>query len=433
MNTRFQCVEILQKIISEKTFFNALKNQIAEKDSSFANMLILTTLRQFANLKEIIANLVVKKFTTKNAVLEYILLCAASEILYLKTPDYAVLNEYVSIARKKCGRYAGGMVNAVLRKIAAAAEQLRCQYSKPRFPPAYTELLQQDYNSVQIENMSLQAAEEPPLDISVKQNHAAWAEKLNGVLFANGTIRLLHPKGKISSLPGYQEGQWWVQDIAASLPVLLVGNVQGKKVLDLCAAPGGKTAQLLAAGAEVTAVDIDPLRMERLQTNINRLGLSQNLQTVVSDGTAFLQKSGFEFDLIILDAPCSATGTFRRHPEVLCIKGTEDSTQQSLIQKQMLEAAAAVLKPEALLLYCTCSIAKTEGEKQIADFLVSHDEFELLPAQIEKINLCNGKKLPQNLIDKGVLRTLPYDMHNDGGMDAFFAAVIKRKSTSKAE
>ncbi len=433
MNIRCQCVEILQKIIAEKTFFNGLKNQITEKDGSFANMLILTVLRQFANLKEIIASLVVKKFTTKNAVLEYILMCAASEILYLKTPDYAVLNEYVSIARKKCGRYAGGMVNAVLRKIAADAEQLRRQYSKPRFLPAYAKLLQQDYNSVQIENMALQSAEEPPLDISVKQNHAVWAEKLNGVLFANGTIRLQHPKGKISSLPGYKEGQWWVQDLAASLPVLLVGNVQGKKVLDLCAAPGGKTAQMLAAGAKVTAVDIDPVRMERLQTNINRLGLSQNLQTAVSDGTAFLQKCGSEFDLIILDVPCSATGTFRRHPEILCLKGAEDARQQSLAQKQMLEAVAAVLKPEALLLYCTCSIAKMEGEEQIAHFLASHTEFELLPAQIEKINRYDGKKLPQNLIDKGVLRTLPYDIHDDGGMDAFFAAVLKRKSTSKAE
>ena len=207
---------------------------------------------------------------------------------------------------------------------------------------------------------------------------------------------------------------------AAVLPVL-----PGERVLDLCAAPGGKTAQLLTKGAKVTAVDIDFMRMERLKQNIDRLGLSENLKTTVCDGNEFLQNNKNEFDIIVLDAPCSATGTFRKHPEVVHLKTSEDVKKQIKIQTQMLKDAVNAVKIGGLILYCTCSISKSEGEKIIQSVL-EDTNIELVKAKIDDINLFAGKKLPKDIIDNGVLRTLPYYEENLGGMDAFFAAILKK-------
>ena len=249
---------------------------------------------------------------------------------------------------------------------------------------------------------------------------------MNGVLLANGTVRL-SSANRITELAGFDEGQWWVQDLAASLPILLLGNIKNKKALDLCAAPGGKTAQLLAAGAKVTAVDADAVRMERLKENLKRLHLEDNLQTIVSDAVLFLNNCREEFDVIVVDAPCSATGTFRRHPEILHNKTLADVKEQSAKQKIFLQAAAKKLKSGGKLLFCTCSIAKDEGEYQIENFLKANPDFVLCPADVEILQQYDGIKLDENIIDKGVLRTLPYYMKNIGGMDAFFAACLQKK------
>ena len=216
--------------------------------------------------------------------------------------------------------------------------------------------------------------------------------------------------------------------MAASMPINLLGEVKGKKALDLCAAPGGKTAQLLSQGAQVTAVDIDEERMARLRQNIKRLQLEQNLTTVTADGLEFLQNSTENFDVIVLDAPCSATGTFRRHPEVLHLKTADDVNKQLDIQADMLNAAAAKLTADGQILYCTCSAAKAEGENQIAKFLQSHPDFKLKAFDLQNINKFNGKLFDKKIIDKGVLRTLSYYMKNDGGMDMFFAACLQKSA-----
>ena len=426
MNIRRRCVEILQRILEEKIFFNSLKADIEEKNLPFANMLILTALRHLTALKLILRKFLNKKIPDKNKKVYYVLLLGATEISYMDTPDYAAINEYVNIARKVSDKYAAGMVNAVLRRVAADKDNLKTEFGNKYFPEEFKQILRADYTQAELAKLEETAKVEPPLDITAKDNPEELALKLNGVLFANGTIRLKELKSKVSELYGFKEGLWWVQDLAASLPVNLLGEVKGKKVLDLCAAPGGKTAQLLSKGAQVTAVDIDAERMARLRQNVKRLQLEQNLTTVTADGLEFLQNSTENFDIIVLDAPCSATGTFRRHPEVLHLKTVDDVNKQLDIQAQMLNAAAAKLAAGGQILYCTCSAAKAEGENQIAKFLQSHPDFKLTAFDLQNINKFNGKLFDKKIIDKGVLRTLSYYMQNDGGMDVFFAACLQK-------
>lgn len=426
MNVRQQCVEILEQMLENKTFLGDARNRVEIQHRSFANMLLLTALRRLEALRQILDKFLHKKIPEKDKKIYYVLLLGGAEILYLNTPEYAAINEYVNIAKKYTNRFGAGMVNAVLRQINVQKENLNTVFKEVCFPESFKKVLAKDYTKEQIAEMEKTVELEPPLDISSKQHPEVWAKKLNGVLLANGTVRL-SSANRITELAGFDEGQWWVQDLAASLPILLLGNIKNKKALDLCAAPGGKTAQLLAAGAKVTAVDTDAVRMERLKENLKRLHLEDNLQTIVSDAVLFLNNCREEFDVIVVDAPCSATGTFRRHPEILHNKTLADVKEQSAKQKIFLQAATKKLKSGGKLLFCTCSIAKDEGEYQIENFLKANPDFVLCPADVEILQQYDGIKLDENIIDKGVLRTLPYYMKNIGGMDAFFAACLQKK------
>lgn len=426
MNVRQQCVEILEQMLENKTFLGDARNRVEVQHRSFANMLLLTALRRLEALRQILDKFLHKKIPEKDKKIYYVLLLGGAEILYLNTPEYAAINEYVNIAKKYTNRFGAGMVNAVLRQINVQKENLNTVFNEVCFPESFKKVLAKDYTKEQIAEMEKTVKLEPPLDISSKQHPEVWAKKLNGVLLANGTVRL-SSANCITELAGFDEGQWWVQDLAASLPILLLGNIKNKKALDLCAAPGGKTAQLLAAGAKVTAVDADAVRMERLKENLKRLHLEDNLQTIVSDAVLFLNNCREEFDVIVVDAPCSATGTFRRHPEILHNKTLADVKEQSAKQKIFLQAATKKLKSGGKLLFCTCSIAKDEGEYQIENFLKANPDFVLCPADVEILQQYDGIKLDENIIDKGVLRTLPYYMKNIGGMDAFFAACLQKK------
>lgn len=424
MTERFECVEILKNIVNQKLFYNAIKAETTPKNMAFCNMLVLSVLRNYSSLEKIVEKFVIRKFSKKNEILKFVLLCATAELLLLESPDYAVINEYVNIAKKKTDKFAANMVNAVLRNVVRQKNDLSLT---PFMPKNFYKILEKDYSGEQIKKIAQISIKESPLDISVKENHKLWEKELNGILIANGTIRIENAKSKISELKGFEEGAWWVQDLAASLPIMLLEDVRGKKVLDLCAAPGGKTAQLLAKGAIVTAVDVDASRMEKLKENMKRLKLEQNLTTKVCEGVEFLQQHKNVFDIIVLDAPCSATGTFRKHPEVLLIKDNEDIKKMLPLQEKMLLAAAESLNKNGTLLYCTCSISKSEGENQIKRFLQNNNNFELQKICIDKLNVYSEKKLPEFIIDNTVLRTLPYYMEDIGGMDSFFAACLKKK------
>ena len=423
MSVRSACVLTLQKILEEKVFFSTLKDAFRPNDKAFANFLILTALRRKPVIDRLLNTLLSKKIPNKNKVLTYVLLLGAVELLYSQTPDYAVINEYVAIAKKLTDVFSSRMVNAVLRKVALKKAEMQ---NTCAFPEGFKQILKQDYTPSQIAQMESMLCMEAPIDLTVKESPEIWAKKLNGILFENGTVRLPALKTGIESSEGFKEGCWWVQDLAASLPVCLMPNIAGKKVLDLCAAPGGKTAQLLSKGAVVTAVDISPERLNTLKENVSRLNFNQNLSVICADGLLFLQNTKDKFDFILLDAPCSATGTFRKHPEVMYFKTLEDVKKQTNIQQKLLFEAAKHLKKEGILIYATCALSKVEGEEQVKQFLAQHPDFALLPLSTTLFQIYPAKKLDEGIIDKQVLRTLPYHNKNDGGADGFFAAALVR-------
>ena len=233
-------------------------------------------------------------------------------------------------------------------------------------------------------------------------------------------MRLL-PKGRIESLPGFDEGAWWVQDVAASLPARLLGDIAGKRVADLCAAPGGKTAQLVLAGASVVAVDSSKTRLGLLAENLARLGLEAEL--VLADAATW--QPGELFDAVLLDAPCSSTGTIRRHPDIPYVKSPKDIEALAELQARLLDNAASLLKPGGRLVYSTCSLEPEEGEAQIAAFLVRNDALSLEP-------IAPGELFGQTdwIEPSGCLRTFPYELKLDSpewsGMDGFFATRLVR-------
>ena len=423
MSLRFKCVQTIQKILEEKVFFNTLKSDFHVQDSAFANKLILTALRRKCAIDKLFSSMLAKKIPSKNKVLNYVLLLGATEILYMDTPDYAVLNEYVNIAKKLTDRFSSSMVNAVLRKITLHKDDMQ---NAVLLEENFKQILRQDYTKEQIALIEQMLLYEAPLDITPKEKPDLWAKQIGGTLFENGTIRI-SSKADISSLKGYEQGAWWVQDLAASLPVCLLGSIKGKKVLDLCAAPGGKTAQLLAKGAVVTALDISAERLETLKENINRLQLSENLTVLCADGFEYLESCKDLFDIILLDAPCSASGTLRRHPEIVHLKTQDDVQRCAEVQKQFLENAAPHIVAGGILLYAVCSLSKAEGEQQILSFIERHPKFLIKPINLVTIAGKRASELKDLLTPEGFLRCLPSQLSLLGGMDGFFVATLQKE------
>ncbi len=424
-NPRIISAKILQAILENKVFFSDLKQDVEEENRAFVNMLVLSTLRNLVPLKKTLTNFLQKKIAHKNRVVEYLLLLAIEELLEMNTPDYAVLDTAVKNIRKQSDMFLANMANAVLRNICRNLQQVKSDFFKMnKMPLSFKELLQ-GYDKEQIQRISRSIGQIATIDLSVKNHPLEWAKKLDAKLLPNGSLRLIN-REKISSLEGYDQGSWWIQDVAASLPALLAGNLSGKIVADLCAAPGGKTAQLALTAKKVYAFDISALRLERLKENMLRLDLADKIEVINTDSSQYFQdNSELKFDAILLDAPCSATGTFRRHPEVLHIKTIDDVKSQVQTQKELLKAAANALKPQGILVYSVCSITKKEGEEQIQNFLAENQNFKIIPitrAEVSPFGIWSDNFILKN----GTVRTLPYYEQNIGGMDAFFVCKLQK-------
>jgi 16S rRNA (cytosine967-C5)-methyltransferase len=259
---------------------------------------------------------------------------------------------------------------------------------------------------------------EPSLDITVKSDAEQWASRLHGETLPTGSVRTLL-QGSVTMLPGFSDGQWWVQDAAAALPARLFGDVAGKSILDICAAPGGKTAQLAQAGARVTAVDRSAPRMARLRDNLARLAL--DVDSVVTDATEWQGGSSGGFDGILVDAPCTSTGTIRRHPDVAWLRQETDIAALTALQKRLLQKAVALLRPGGTLVYCTCSLESEEGEQAISALLATEPAMRRVPIEAGEV-----AGLTEILTAEGELRTLPCHLpHQDprlSGLDGFYAA-----------
>ena len=328
---------------------------------------------------------------------------------------HGVVNEAVKLAgRNKKTAPMKGLVNAVLRKITALDASAWEQAPDTMLPKWLRPKLAKAWSKPVVARIERAHAVPPPVDLSVKSDAAGWVEKLDGTLLPTGSVRL-SARGQLSALPGFDSGDWWVQDAAAALPVQLLGDVSGKRVLDICAAPGGKTMQLAAKGADVTALDISEARMTRLRENLARTGLPA--KTVVADALSYDEGP---FDAILLDAPCSATGTIRRHPDLPYVKTATGIDDLVKLQRAMLTRAVQLLSPSGTLVYCTCSLLREEGEDQIKWLLSQGDDLDLQTPGAAGLD-------PDWISPEGGVRLRPDYWSDIGGMDGFYMAGLQRK------
>lgn len=391
---------------------------LSDRDRALMRRLVATVLRRLGTLGHLLSRLLDRGIPTDAPRAQSALLIGAAQILWMDVPDHAAVDLSVRLvqADRRAAKYAG-LVNAVLRRCAREGLPLVEEVKDEMIdlPPWLVTRWIKAYGEDNARAMARAIGHEPPLDLTVKSDSANWATRLHGETLPTGTVRtLLH--GPITMLPGFSEGAWWVQDAAAAIPAQLFGDIAGKSVADLCAAPGGKTAQLAQAGAHVTAVDRSSGRLARLKENFSRLSLEA--ACVATDATEW---DGGPFDAILLDAPCMATGTIRRHPDVAWLKNEADIGTLNALQKRLLQKSVALLKPGGTLVYCTCSLEPEEGEQAIASLLAS--EPQMKRKRVEPGELAGLSEL---ITADGDVRTLPCHLpHADpkfSGLDGFYAA-----------
>ena len=382
------------------------------RDRAFARALALTVLRRRGTL-ELALNARLEKAPPE--VVRGILRLGAAQLLHMDVSDHAAVATSVDLAEeRRTARPFKGLVNAVLRGLvreppaATPPEALAPDWLYQRWRAAYGEETARA--------IAAQIAEEPAADLTPRDpaDAPALAEALEGELLPGGSIR--SPKrGDVTDWPGWEEGRWWAQDASAAVPVRLLAVQPGETALDLCAAPGGKTLQLAAAGAKVVALDRSGPRLRRVRDNLKRVGLEA--EVVTADATTWSDPR--TFDAVLLDAPCASTGTFRRHPDMLWLVGPRDIANLAAVQARLLRAAADRVKPGGRLVYCVCSLEPEEGEAQVEAFLRARPDF-----RVDPLALGEGGAPEASLTPAGYLRILPH--HRPGGTDGFFAARLVR-------
>ncbi len=391
---------------------------LSDRDRALMRRLVATILRRLGTLRHVLSRLLDKGIPTDAPRAQSALLIGAAQILWMDVPDHAAVDLSVRLvqADRRAAKYAG-LVNAVLRRCAREAQPLINEVESQSLdvPPWLMTRWVAHYGEDSAKAIARAISHEPPLDLTVKTDAAHWATRLQGEALPTGTVRtLLH--GPITMLPGFAEGHWWVQDAAAALPATLFGDIDGKSIADLCAAPGGKTAQLAQAGARVTAIDRSPARVARLRDNLTRLSLAAT--AIVADAVEW---PGESCDGVLIDAPCAATGTIRRHPDVAWLKQEADISALAALQRRLLQKAVALLKPGGTLVYCTCSLEPEEGEHAIDALLATESAMKRAPIDASEVG-----GLADVITAAGDVRTLPSHLpHADprlAGLDGFYAA-----------
>ncbi len=387
------------------------------RDRAFARALTATVLRRLGQIDAVVAACLDKPLTPKARAGENVLRLGVAQLLFLGTPGHAAVGETVGLAQGRLRPYAG-LANAVLRRVAReGAERLQSQDgARLNTPPWLWQSWAAAYGEAVAQAIAGAHQEEAALDLTVKDGPERWAEALGAELLPTGSLRYRGDTA-VTDLPGYADGAWWVQDAAAALPVKLLGTLHERQVADLCAAPGGKTAQLAAAGARVTAVDRSAGRMARLSANLRRLGLAA--ETIVADAQTW--RPAKPVDDVLLDAPCSGTGTIRRHPDLARLKTAADVERLTGVQDQLLDAAREILRPGGQLVYCVCSLQPEEGPRRIEAVLTRHPDLQRRPISPSEVGGAGEFITPE-----GDLRTLPSLWPTRGGLDGFFAARLVR-------
>jgi 16S rRNA (cytosine967-C5)-methyltransferase len=416
LNERRALDEALALSLASRTFAS-----IEGRDRAFARAIAATVLRRHGELSSVVQSYLDKPLPKDSGRLMPILLAGAAQLLMLETPAHAAISLAVDQCRlDRDARRFDKLTNAVLRRISesGAGKLASLDAAACNVPVWMLRRWRETYGEDSARAIAMASLREAPLDLSMTNAEAAG--RLGGIVLPTGSVRVAE-HGRIEDLPGYADGDWWVQDAAAALPARLLGDVSGRDVADLCAAPGGKTAELAAAGARVTAVEVSKGRLQRVADNLQRLKLDANL--INADATRWTP--GSTFDAVLLDAPCAATGTIRRHPDILHLKRETDITQLAELQGRLLAHAATLVKPGGLLVYCTCSLEPEEGVEQVAKLLADRPDFTRIAVQPGEAGIAADW-----ISADGDLRTLPTHLALEkpelSGMDGFFAARLKR-------
>jgi 16S rRNA (cytosine967-C5)-methyltransferase len=391
---------------------------LAPRDRAFARLLVATMLRRLGQIDALIAHCLNTPLPPRAAMIHDMLRLGIAQLLFLRTPPHAAVATTVDLAGARGFPTYKGLTNAVLRRLSLEGPSLLERHDAARIntPNWLWDAWSAAYGETIARGIATAHLKEAPLDISVRGERQKWADALEATVLPTGTLRR-HSGGAIVALPGYDEGAWWVQDAAAAIPATLFGPIAGKRVLDLCAAPGGKTAQLAAAGGTVVAVDRSPRRLQRLKSNLGRLHLEA--ECVVADAGTWHPREPAPF--VLLDAPCTATGAIRRHPDVPHLKTQDDVTRLAAVQERLLEAAVAMLTPGGTLVYCTCSLQPEEGPQQIERLLSRGAHVRRNPIAPDEIG-----GLAECVTPNGDLRTFPCHLAELDGLDGFYAARLVR-------
>lgn len=419
---RFLVIKVLEALWQGNEInFTSSKGfkHLSTEDKAFSKLLYLTCLRYIGQIDALIDSLILKALDKKHKNVRDVLRLGVAQHHYLNTPPHAIISTSLDLLDKLKQPHFKAFAHAVLSKVTKNIHVYILKetgFSK-NFPSWMVDRWKQQYGMGKSNEIIHALSKEAPTDFSVKGDIDYWAQTFDGKILPFNTIRVQH-SAKIESLEGYNKGDWWVQDWSSALPVKLFKAESGKNALDVCAAPGGKTAQLLSLGLDVTSLDISEDRIKQLKINLKRLGMPCN----IFQADAISWKSEVKFDYVLVDAPCSGTGTYRRHPERKFMRKEMDLLHLIEIQHEILKNSLQHLAPNGTLIYCTCSLENEENGMQIERILSQNNQFERIPFKASELPGC------EFLINsKGDIQIFPFDLQEFGGTDGFFISRIRRK------
>ncbi len=420
-------LELLNKVLASKNPLDQTLNKseslkaLTSRDRAFCRMLVATTLRRLGQIDDLITK-AQERIVPPNLTLQNILRIGITQILFMDVPDHAAVDTCVKLADAANMDRQKGFVNGLLRTITRNGKTWLSRQDETRLntPEWLLKLWIADYGLRIAAEIAKANLAEAPLDITIKDESERnyWSSTFKATQIGAGTLRK-SSGGAIHDLEGFNDGRWWVQDAAAAIPASLFGDIQDRTIIDLCAAPGGKTLQLAAKGAHVIAVDRSAQRLKRLKDNLKRMHLEDFVEIEAADAAQWNPKEAPRY--ILLDAPCSATGTIRRHPDVPYLKTPTDIERLVSTQTRILSHAFDILAPGGVLIYCTCSLQKAEGEDQIQKLFEERNDALKRPITQEEIS-----GLDEAITQNGDLRILPFYHAALGGMDGFFISRITK-------
>lgn len=393
--------------------------QLRQEDKGFAKLLYLTFIRTTGQCDALIDSLVLKKIEKKNMMIRDILRLGIVQHHFLKTSPYAIVTTALHLIDHLNQKNFKPFVHAVLSKIIRNEHAFLIKETgiDKNFPEWMFTRWRNNFGLGKAQEIAFAFSREAPIDFTIKTDPDLWPKRLGGTLIPFNTIRS-YRQSIIESLEGYHQGEWWIQDWSSSLPIKLLNPIAGKKALDLCAAPGGKTAQLIAKGLNVTSIDNSNHRLKRLHENLKRLKMHANV--IQDDATTW--KSKEKFDYVLIDAPCSGTGTYRRHPERRFLRKENDFESLLMIQEKILQTGIKHLADDGILMYCTCSLEKEENEQQIEKILKNNETIERIPFTLDEV-----QEMKSILTPLGDIQILPFELSEFGGADGFFIARLKKR------